>query len=757
MLKPDQIPNAITTPTTEYPYGNLKDDTIEGAGDGSPIRRDYIQDLWSAHLEVVDRAGAVPDGTPETATSSQFADAIEGIIDDKIDANLIDNAHMADMPTMTIKGNDAVTSADPQDLTVSEVQTMLNLPANTNTSFTDVNTNLDILNDFRAWDATRDYDTNEPCFQNGQPYRSLITSNTGNDPEANPDKWELVGGGGAGGGKNFLKNPLTENNITEWTRSAGTALSWSTATPLVGGGALLIDTLTTGQTVDGALDDVNPVDGGQAWAIGLGYYIDTGATYVDGDLQVVLYDGATEIQGGNLPIVLGQVSTTKVFVYPSATLTGLKVRIKCNAGTGTLRIGDVAVAPQQILTMPAISDWMPKVWDTKITNLPGDWDSTKTKWRRVGTTFEGQFVYNVTGAGTGNISVTLSTLLAELGLSSGSQPIDFMATMRPGTTAHIQGTYRLGNDFRTPTGGQWSATVPATWANTHWLEFAIAVQINEWSNSIQVSGEEVEYTYNSSLTTTNDTTSFGYGIDGVAMQAFAPTTTNYVQKRIRFKTPIKPSDTLDVEIYRGGSWISMPAVCPFNISDTGGVIHGVLFIPVNETDVDVRFYSKADYYTAWITAWRWRVVKRSGGSMAEVPPVVRAEYTGTMTATPTGSVAINNIANKVEDTHSAVQNPTTDWAFRVPVEGIYRMDITFGASVASSTNAVFNTFFTKNGGGTTRIGRCGVSAGLGGADVNGSWSSRFAVGDLIRFTVSAVGNTSGNFNSQIVVITRLGS
>lgn len=42
-----------------------------------------------------------------------------------IKTNVVDNTKLTQMPTMTIKGNDAVGNADPQDLTVSEVQTML--------------------------------------------------------------------------------------------------------------------------------------------------------------------------------------------------------------------------------------------------------------------------------------------------------------------------------------------------------------------------------------------------------------------------------------------------------------------------------------------------------------------------------------------------------------------------------------------------------------------------------------------------------
>jgi len=41
--------------------------------------------------------------------------------------NAVDNAKLAEMPTLTLKGNDTGVSADPQDLTVTQVQGMLGL------------------------------------------------------------------------------------------------------------------------------------------------------------------------------------------------------------------------------------------------------------------------------------------------------------------------------------------------------------------------------------------------------------------------------------------------------------------------------------------------------------------------------------------------------------------------------------------------------------------------------------------------------
>jgi hypothetical protein len=69
-----------------------------------------------------------------TAVSSGVADGDKGDITVSstgtvwtIDDNVVSNAKAADMPANTIKGNNTGGSADPDDLTISEVKTMLSL------------------------------------------------------------------------------------------------------------------------------------------------------------------------------------------------------------------------------------------------------------------------------------------------------------------------------------------------------------------------------------------------------------------------------------------------------------------------------------------------------------------------------------------------------------------------------------------------------------------------------------------------------
>ena len=74
-----------------------------------------------------------------------------------IGANKVTNAKLAQMPTMTIKGNDTIGSADPQDLTVSEIQTMIN---------GDVSSNL-MTSSKTIVGAINELNTNKPLIDTG--------------------------------------------------------------------------------------------------------------------------------------------------------------------------------------------------------------------------------------------------------------------------------------------------------------------------------------------------------------------------------------------------------------------------------------------------------------------------------------------------------------------------------------------------------------------------------------------------------------
>lgn len=225
---------------------------------------------------------------------------------------------------------------------------------------------------------------------------------------------DLQIGGGASAttssssGLNLMQNPLNSANLNGWSRSAGATPVWDTAINIAGGGAMRLDTFISGQYLEGSL--VTPVDGalvGQSWKIDMAYKLDS-STYVDGELTAALWDGTTEVAAGNIPAgVTGQIVTTSLFVFPTTTLANLKLRIKAGGSgrTATLRISAVTVAPQQILSVPAVGGWIPYV-PTVSMGITG-FTSTALETRRVGNTMQGRGLFVPSGVDANTAVLTI--------------------------------------------------------------------------------------------------------------------------------------------------------------------------------------------------------------------------------------------------------------------------------------------------------------------------------------------------------------
>jgi len=550
-------------------------------------------------------------------------------------------------------------------------------------------TNLDVLNDFRLWDATRAYTTNSPVFSpTGKPYRAKQTT-TNNNPDTDTTQtyWEPVGGGSGGGSKNFILNPLNKGPITDWTRSAGTALSWSTATPIAGGGALLISTLTTGQTVDGALNTVDPMDGGQSWKIDIGYYIDAGATYTDGQLSLVLLDGSTEISGGNVPIILGQVSTTSVYVYPTTNLAGLKVRLKCSGGTGTVRLAGVSVAPQQILSVPAISSEQP--WTPVLsTGALGTTSENVAKWNRSTEFMDLSWRFKQTGAGTigsGSYlitipdSKTIDLTRKPVGSVVGYGKISDVANEQSVTTNPIVVVVSSATQLRIETLVSEQAL---PWSNVRFalnnvslnLSFTATIPISQWtgSNTIQVSGEDVEYASNSDVTATTNPNSDGglasciNGFGNAGTFGAGWTTGASYTRRVKFKSPIKWGvDSIHLfikETVSGKTFdITLSQTTIIRQATSQSFDYGYFFDPVPSDlysmyvvfpsggrAVSSAFNAVGLSFSGLGANYTWWIEKRSGGSLAQVPPGMYAPvgalqmFAGAITQTVSAGLVTSN-------------------------------------------------------------------------------------------------------------------
>ena len=75
-LTGEGVPN-ITQPTAEYPFGKFKNKTSAGTNDGTELSERTLGDCYQGMLNTITRAGITPNNQPETALSSQFADAVE--------------------------------------------------------------------------------------------------------------------------------------------------------------------------------------------------------------------------------------------------------------------------------------------------------------------------------------------------------------------------------------------------------------------------------------------------------------------------------------------------------------------------------------------------------------------------------------------------------------------------------------------------------------------------------------------------------
>ena len=95
-------PDAVA-PTTDYPLGSIKNDSVPGADDGTPLEKDWGNNVEGFHQALMAEAALTASGTPDTAQVSQLLDAL------KIVAASVVKTQMASVfyPVGTYYGNDS--------------------------------------------------------------------------------------------------------------------------------------------------------------------------------------------------------------------------------------------------------------------------------------------------------------------------------------------------------------------------------------------------------------------------------------------------------------------------------------------------------------------------------------------------------------------------------------------------------------------------------------------------------------------------
>lgn len=491
-------------------------------------------------------------------------------------------------------------------------------------------------------------------------------------------------------------------SLQQWqtTNSANISISSSTTTPL----RETASYLTTGSGNAGAgttfiespAFQLDTMDLGKAVLIGL----DLNGNTADGnfDICMVRYNSSGVFQ--EKIVVAGNASTGtpataklptgttnfKGFFISSSTQSDYYAfRIRRLAGTDNLRLDSLFVGPQTLAATMALTDWVAFTPTGSFTTAVA-----YTGWyKQVGDSYK--YIVQILFSGaTDNVAASINLpsghvidttkLPSEFpnnnvpGLGFGSFSDNSAGTTYPTVVRYNTTTVvgvRYTDDAATGvTTLAFSNTAPVTIASADSITVAFEVPIVGKSSNITMADRAVEeFAFNSSTATNaNDSTSFAYGPAGALIQNI----TVALFRRVRFTTPIQPTDTLIFEwstdrirwFNFAGGWQLDSVSAVFNIHgymQANGKEYGAgRMAIVNATDVQVYFgtYATIDgsslTYGANGIAWSsgaggsyWRVRKVSGGAVVGFPLGEANLYRG---AAP-GTVATpNGVAHAVTDT-----------------------------------------------------------------------------------------------------------
>lgn len=73
----------------DYPYGSIKNESVPGAKDGTPLDASWGNDMLGFTDALLDEAGITPNGLPDTVQSSQRLEALKKVIENETSRNKI--------------------------------------------------------------------------------------------------------------------------------------------------------------------------------------------------------------------------------------------------------------------------------------------------------------------------------------------------------------------------------------------------------------------------------------------------------------------------------------------------------------------------------------------------------------------------------------------------------------------------------------------------------------------------------------------
>lgn len=459
---------------------------------------------------------------------------------------------------------------------------------------------------------------------------------------------ESIGDGGSGSGEiNLIADPSTADNwLTNGTFVAATTTT-EAELPLSGAVTTALK-LSAGAATDYTYYRFSMAESLKNTLLKIEWFQRTLSSYASGDMKVELYTNtASDYSGSYVEVPLQDDVSGDSFIpnangnykntFVSNNLDFYELRIIRVANSSALALSNVIVGPGKLASGAIITEW--ENYTPTFRNATGLTISTNiSRYRRVGSVMEIDMRLGFSGTGTDTAFFGIDY---PPGLSAQNQVLLNVSTSQVfglgyfrDASANTNTVFRITTQTFDPTvfvlyppAGS-SALFGSNIAVSDAISFQARVPIAEWQGNgvVNLGENDVEYAWNFSTTlgSTPNTTSLGYGPQGTLVPTGASGVTSL--KDVAFRSPILPTDSITLEVSADRiSWMQLdlePVGGVHSFTRQGAVEYGLgLNRSTTPNRVQARFGPyrlPGTTYTGagsnWIGGTYWRVKKTRAGS-----------------------------------------------------------------------------------------------------------------------------------------------
>ncbi len=422
--------------------------------------------------------------------------------------------------------------------------------------------------------------------------------------------------------------------------------------------AKMVNASTSGNFIESPLFTLDPIDvnTNQLYISFDLYEPDSYAVAGNWTLSVIRYNSSGVYQETIIPSIsqlpVNYYSFKCAFSHTSTTTDMYSLRwTSTSTNLLTMYIDSLFVGPQIAVDTNAIGPWT--TYTPTFSAGFGTVTVPKGYYRRNGDSIDIQIsgLAGTTTASVASVSlppllnidtnkITASTLIGDPGITVGA-----FGDNQTASTGHML-VNALASTSVLYFGGLATGAVAMTPANANTIcatgaliSARATVPIATLGTSVTLAqATPIEYVFNTSSSDSNDTTSFGYGANGIAGVIGVTALTAPRSKRVRFQNPIQPTDRIQVEIKNNtGVWMPVSAtdaaskISSLLIQNSVQYGIGITSTFINSTDLDITFGtysypSGATYgsvgngWSTGLTGYLWRVAKFSAVGLSELAP-----------------------------------------------------------------------------------------------------------------------------------------